>query len=125
MKFALWAGLGILIAAPASAGAISALWGREVVLIVPEAPELVSLNRTDWVKGQPVAPLYGTPVGSMRIVFPDAAKTIVPEEDPSLTLYKNERGDHPLQARTLWFFARWLALAGLALAAVGAGFSIN
>ena len=125
MKIALWAGLGTIFLAPALAAIVSAAWGRDVVLIVPFDADLVPLNRLDWTRGQPVAPIYGTTIQRMRVIFPDPGKIIAPLEDPSLTLYKNERGDHPLQAQTVWFFARWIAMAGLALAALGAAFSIN
>jgi hypothetical protein len=125
VKLILWTGLGVLFLAPALAGITSAAWGRDVVLIVPVDADLVALNRMDWTKGQPIAPIYGTPIQQVRVVFPNPEKLIHPLEDPSIALYKNERGDHPLQAQTLWFFARWIALAGLALAAIGAAFSID
>ena len=65
-----------------------------------------------------VAGIYGTPTGkSERVVFIDTAKVLHPREDPALTLYLAAQQDHPLQARTLYFFALPTTIGGLVVGA--------
>ncbi len=100
------------------AWAIDLFLGRDVRFIVPHAPEVVELQRTLWFEGDPVPDLYGIPAGeTVRIVAPDAARLLTPSEDPSLTLMRvdKEKGENPLQVKTVWFAAQWGA-AGLGLA---------
>lgn len=117
------AGLAAAAVAPASAAAISGIWGREVLPIVNPYDEVVLAgNRIAWSPGDPVAPIYGQPSDRpIRVVFPRADRILVPSEDPTLTLYKIDKrlGENPLQAQTLWFFAKWIALAGATLALAG------
>ena len=83
-------------------------FGRDVVMIVPHAPEVVDINRLTYEAGEPVAEIYGLPGGERyRVILPDKARIIIPEEDPKLTLLKvaPQAGDHPLQAKTVWFVA--------------------
>ncbi|MBI3097629.1 MAG: hypothetical protein HYY93_05190 [Planctomycetes bacterium] len=117
--FAVALGAGAAVLAPASAAALSWGWGREVVMISPHASEAVELNRALWTRGEPVAPVYGIPsAGPVRVVFAEAGRVIVPAEDPGLTLYTVDKqgGENPLQAQTLWFFARLVSVAGAGLA---------
>ena len=83
-------------------------FGRDVVMIVPHAPEVVDINRLTYEAGEPVAEIYGLPGGERyRVILPDKARIIIPEEDPKLTLLNvaPQAGDHPLQAKTVWFVA--------------------
>ena len=59
-----------------------------------------------------------------RVFAPDPERMIRPEEDPSLVLMSvnKQQGENPLQARTVWFFAKVaslvLGLFGLAALAL-------
>ena len=95
-------------------------FGRTLQPVLQAAPEAVALNRSLHSEGEPVAEIYGVPTGSpMRVLFVDKSRVIHPKEDPSLSLLlvNKQRGDNPLQVRTVWFIA-W-RLSG-ALAAAGA-----
>ena len=121
---ALAGGAGVAVLAPAAAAVMSSAWGRDVILIAPHAPEAVEINKLSWSKGDPVPPIYGIPTGGVtRIVFAKADRVVVPSEDPSITLYRVDKqaGDNPLQAQTLWFFAKWFAIGGGSAAVVGLG----
>jgi hypothetical protein len=106
--------------------------GVDVVLILPHPPEAVELNRSVRDAGDPVAEIYGTPVGgdaeaaaapgrarTTRVLFPRAERTIRPVEEPGTTLLvlDKQAGDNPLQAVTVRYLARTVALGA---AAVGA-----
>jgi hypothetical protein len=109
-KAALILGVTGALAPPIAAALLSAAAGRNVLLVAtPNSPDVVEANRALWTPGEPVAPLYGTPVGEpMRILFADPARIIVPKEDPSLTLYTVDKakGENPLQEQTMWFAVR-------------------
>ncbi len=98
---------------PLSGWLLTTVGAREVFLLVPHAPEVVEANRLMWSVGEPVAGLYGIPASHpVRVVFPNKAKLIVPEEDPSLTLLvvDKQAGDNPLQAKTVWYVVRFSLL---------------
>ncbi|HEY3226338.1 MAG TPA: hypothetical protein VGK61_05020 [Planctomycetota bacterium] len=120
-KAALVLGVFGSLAPPVAAALLSAASGRNVILVAtPNNPDIVEANRALWTPGEPVAPLYGTPVGEpMRILFADPARIIVPGEDPSLTLYTVDKakGENPLQERTMWFAVRMAMYASGALLA--------
>lgn len=128
MKRAAWVAVtlgGVLVVgAPAAAAAISGIWGRDVLPIINPYDEVaVAGNRITWSPGEPVAAIYGQPAdGKIRIVFPKDDRLLIPAEDPTLTLYRIDKrqGENPLQARTLWFFANWIAIGGAILALAGA-----
>lgn len=108
--------LGLAAAAPLSAWALDRFWAVTVQPVVPAAPEAVALNRTLHEGGQPVADIYGVPTArQMRVLFPKEASLVRPPEDPSqrLLLIDKQRGDNPLQVKTVWFVA-WRLSAGLA-----------
>ena len=108
-KVALALGVAGAIAPPIAAGMLSASSGRNVILIIPNPPEVVEANRSLWTLGEPVAAIYGNPVGEpMRILFAEPDRIIVPKEDASLTLYTVDktRGENPLQVQTVWFGVR-------------------
>lgn len=123
-KGALVLGVAGLVLAPAAALMVPAAFGRTVQLLTtPNAPEIVEVNRALWSKGEPVAPIYGTPIGKpMRVVFPDKSRLIVPPEDPSLSLYTvdKSKNQNPLQAQTLWFFAKFAMMGSAIMAGAGA-----
>jgi hypothetical protein len=110
-KIALFLGAAGLILSLAAMWILPAVFGRTVVLLAtPNAPEIVESNRALWEKGEPVAPIYGTPIGEpMTILFAERERIIVPPEDPSLTLYTvdKSKGQNPLQAQTARFAAKY------------------
>jgi hypothetical protein len=99
--------------------------GRDVLMIVPHDPAAVEMNRSLFLPGDPVPAIYGNPMRErVRVIAPDPEHLIRPDEDPSLLLLRVDKGagENPLQARTLWFLARYLVplawlvgLAGLVL----------
>lgn len=113
------AGALLAIGAPAGAAIASAAFGVDVILIAPHSPDVVSLNRALWKKGEPVAELYGIPAGRpTRVLFTGAARLLVPPEDPTMTLLP---ADGPrLESRTVWFAVRIAAPLGVLLGAAGA-----
>jgi hypothetical protein len=93
------------------------LFATEVLFISPKPDEVVQLDRALWQPGQPVAPIYGLPAEHpSRVVGVDSSALIRPVEDPSLLLLRvdRQRGDRPLQTKTVWFVASRIA-AGLTL----------
>ena len=91
--------------------------GQDVLIISPHDESTVQLNRALYVSGDPVADLYGNPLSEpVRVILPAKDHLIRPQEDESLLLLKvdKQKGENPLQAQTVWFFARF-ALAGLTL----------
>ena len=93
---------------------LSAALGRTVILVSPHGPEVVAANKATWSKGEPVPEIYGIPGREpRRILFADPSRIILPEEDPSLTLYAvdKQKGENPLQVQTVWFAAK-LGMAG-------------
>ena len=96
-------------------------FGRDVVVIVPHAPEVVNLNHLMYEAGEPVAEIYGVPGSERyRVILPNKERVIIPEEDPKLTLLKVDprAGDHPLQAKTVWFVATRGALVLIILGVI-------
>lgn len=105
---------------------------KECILISPADEGVVELNRdmwksdrdmvakkdlAAWDKAHPVAALYGNPVDkSIRVYRPDPKYTIVPPEDPKLTLLKVSAEYHPLQLQSILLLAKWLTVASGALA---------
>lgn len=117
-------GAGAVLIAPAAAALVSWGWGRDVILISPHSLMAVALNRAIWSSGEPVSPIYGIPASEpIRIVFADPARVIVPPEDTSLTLYSvdKQKGENPLQVRTLWFMAKVTAAVGALMILAGGG----
>jgi hypothetical protein len=91
--------------------------GQDVLMIAPHKPAVVELNRMLYAAGDPVPQLYGNPLSApTRVVLPSQERLLRPQEDPALLLLRvdKQRGENPLQTRTLWFFAKF-AVPGLAL----------
>lgn len=106
------------------AGAAVLLLPRRTVQLIttPNAPDIVEMNRAMWSKGEPVAPIYGTPIDKpMEIHFAEDARIIVPPEDPSLTLYTVDKakGENPLQAQTVKFLGRYVLIGSGVLLLAG------
>ena len=123
-RIAMGSGVALAILSPLAGAAMSAVWGREVILISPHDPGVIELEKISWVQGEPVVDLYGIQNGGVtRVIFSDPDRIIVPEEDPSLILLKVDKqaGENPLQAQTVWFFVKWLVIGGLAAAAAAFG----
>src|SRR5262249_11878945 len=92
---------------------LPAAYGKDVILISPHAPDVVELNKLSWSNGDKVVDIYGIQNGDkVRVLFTDPARIVVPEQDPSLTLYKvnKQAGENPLQAQSVAFLAKWAAL---------------
>jgi len=122
VKLAVIGGTALTLAALLAGIVLPAAYGRDVILISPNSPDVVELNKLSWTKGDKVVEIYGIQNGEkVRVLFTDPARIIVPEQDPSLTLYKvnKQAGENPLQAQTVAFLAKWLALGGLAAALGG------
>ena len=100
---------------PAAAWVLDRAYGQDVLPVAKASPEAVRANEALWEEGDPVAEIYGVPgERKMRVVFVDADRIVTPRQDRSLhlLLIDKQRGDNPLQAKTLYFVA-WRALAGL------------
>ena len=127
-------GIVLMVAASAvgAAWALDRFFARDVVLILPFAPEVVELNRATRETGESAASIYGTPVGgdataserdprprTTRVVFPNDEKLLRPKEDPEILLLQIDptAGDHPLQSMSLRWCADRVARAGALLAA--------
>lgn len=112
-------GLGFVLLA-----AVTLVWGlgREVLIIAPHDSTVVELNRRIYVPGEEIALLYGNPLsGTIRVVLPSGDKMIRPQEDTSLLLLQvdKSKGENPLQARTIWLFAKFFAGGFLILGLLG------
>jgi hypothetical protein len=115
-----WLGFGGALTALVAALLVVGLLGRDVLLIAPFDPSTVELNRALHAPGDSVAELYGNPLGTpVRVIAPNRARIVRPAEDPSLVLLKvdKQRGENPLQARTIWFFSKF-AIPALVLVGV-------
>ena len=114
-----WAALVAALLVPPAAYLADLGWGREVLLIAPHDPSVVTLNRSLWSAGDPVAAVYGSPMSEpTRVLLVGDQEVLRPEEDPTLSLLPvDSAGKRPIQIRTLWWAVR-LAIAGLGAATV-------
>ena len=125
-KWAFILGFGGAVLVLTAAWAVDIGLGREVLLIAPHDPSVVALNRALYSPGESVPDLYGNPMSDpVRVIRPDSSRLITPEEDTALILMSmdNQAGENPLQAQTIWFFARF-AFIGLILLGVS-GFAFR
>jgi hypothetical protein len=109
--------LGLLLAAVLVWGL-----GKDVVLITPHDPSSVEVNKALYVPGESVADIYGIPASRpVRVIAPGSDRLIRPEEDPGLLLMTVDKqaGENPLQAQTVWFFARFAIPPLLLLGIIG------
>ena len=113
------AGLAVGVLAYPAAWAVDRAAGEEVLVVQAADPSSVETNRGLWeLNGsakEEVPGIYGSPTKApVRLVFAEAANVLRPKEDPTRALYLLREDDHPLQARTLYFFALPATVAGLA-----------
>jgi hypothetical protein len=116
-----WAGLLVALALPLAAYLAEVGMGREVLLIAPHDPSVVTLNRSLWSPGEPVAELYGSPMSEpTKVLLRGDQGVLHPDEDPSLSLLPvSSGGERPVQVRTLWWAVRLaVAVLGAATAAL-------
>jgi hypothetical protein len=87
------------------------------------------MDKTSAKYRHAVISLYGTAAPSIEptpVVFEASSRFVRPPEAPDLVLLpvNKEKGENPMQVKTLWFFAPYLAggagVAGLAFLALGA-----
>ena len=100
-------------------------FGEEVRLISPHDPSTVEVNRALYIPGDSVAEIYGNPLSNpVRVVVPDPDRIVRPDEDPHavLLMVDKQRGENPLQARTVWLFAKAGALGLLLFGLAGLAF---
>lgn len=120
--WALFAGFGGVFIALGMAWTIDRTLGEEVRLLSPHDASTVEVNRALFVPGDPVAEIYGVPLSTpVRVIAPDSERILRPREDPALVLLRVDKqvGENPLQARTVWLFAKAAAL-GLGLLGIAA-----
>ena len=114
-----WAALLAALALPLAAYLADRWLGREVLLIAPHDPAVVTLNRTLWSAGEPVAEVYGSPMSQpTKVLLFGGLKALHPEEEPALSLLPvTSNGKRPIQVRTLWWGVRLgMAVLGAATA---------
>jgi hypothetical protein len=114
--------LALAVLGPLAAWAFGAALGEEVTLLHRrnDAAEEAEARRLRDPRDDP-AHVYGSPEpGRVRVLFPDAARRVVPVEDPTRVLLHVDRvhGETVLDARTL--LVRTAAVA-LLLGLAGAG----
>lgn len=93
---------------------------REVWIINPFSPETVEINKALWELDPPdpkvpdyamkVIGIYGQPTSEpMEVLFVSEERILHPEEMGSLTLLPvdKDKGENPLQLKTIFFFAPW------------------
>ena len=109
-----WAALVAALLLPLAAYLADLGWGREVLLLAPHDPSVVTLNRSLWSAGEPVADVYGSPMSEpTRVLLIGDQKVLRPVEDPKLSLLPvASAGKRPIQIRTLWWAVR-LGVVGL------------
>jgi hypothetical protein len=103
----------------------------EAYIIDPYSPEAVAVNRdpsmldlpakTDPKYPRKVMELYGFPSEEPnRLVFVSQNRYVHPVELPSLTLLpvNKQKGENPLQVKTLYFFARYIVLTSAPVSVV-------
>jgi hypothetical protein len=96
--------------------------GKEVLMIAPHDPTLVKLNRSLYMPGDAVPDLYGNPLSEQtRVVLPASDRLVSPTEDPVLVLLQVDKlaGENPLQAKTVWYLARFLVAGFVLVGLVG------
>jgi hypothetical protein len=120
--FALVAGFGGALFALGLAMTLDRVFGVEVRLISPHGASTVEVNKALYLPGDPVEEIYGNALSSpVRVIAPDQDRVLRPDEDQTVVLLSvnKQLGENPLQARTVWLFAKLGAL-GLGLLGVAA-----
>lgn len=114
-----WTGLLVAVALPLTAFLVDIGLGREVLLISPHDPKIVTLNRSLWNVGDPVAEVYGNPMSEpIRVLLVPGLTVLHPDEDAKLSLVPvTAEASRPIQVRTLWWAVR-LGEAGVGMVTV-------
>lgn len=118
--------LGVLgaVGAPLAAWYIDSSKGVDVQMIAPHAPEVAAMERLLADETTPAISLYGEPLGPpVRLILCKDTKVIEAPEQPGLRLLAvdKQEGDNPLQAKTVWFAARWAAIGSGAVGLLALG----
>lgn len=117
-----WLVLSLVALALAGLGPLVARRFAHPVTLVAKASDVeVAANRELFLPGDEVAAIYGIPAARpVTVVAWDETQILRPAEDPTLRLLlvDKQRGDNPLQLKTVDFFARWLALGAAGSAAL-------
>ncbi|GEM_PF-6323777 len=116
--------LAIALAVPGVAWIVDSQMGTEVQMIAPHAKEVAAMERLLADENTPVVSLYGEPLGEpVRLVLFDDSKLVVPEENPKLRLLPVDKqsGENPLQAKTVWFAAKWASIISAIFGLAGIG----
>jgi hypothetical protein len=120
--------LGSVVALAVAALAYPAVWilslgATDAYLIAAKSPEMVQANQaladprdpkeSDAAYHKKVMEIYGNPVDyKTPVVFVPANKFVHPKEAPELVLLPvdKEKGENPLQVKSLYFFAKYVAM---------------
>lgn len=120
LRIAVGLALGLAVLAPVTAWLVDRGFGRDVLPVAPSSPEAVRANKVLHEQGDPVPEIYGVPgQRQLRVLFVPTDRILRPAEDPSLRLLliDKQRGENPLQVKTVYFLA-WRIMAGLVAAAL-------
>lgn len=120
LKVAIAAALVLAVLSPVTAWVMDRAYGQDVLPVAQASPEAVRANKALWEEGDSVAEIYGVPgERKLRVVFVDEDRIVTPKEDKRLhlLLIDKQKGENPLQVKTLYFVA-WRAMAGLLAAAL-------
>jgi len=125
---AAWIAAFALAGLVAAIAALLAATAKEVRVVTPHDPAVVALNREldapspeDPDFARKVMELYGNPLSEpWRVLFVPDERILHPEEMPALALLPvdKDRGENPLEVKTVLFLARWIGGGGLAAGAV-------
>lgn len=114
----------VAVGAPLAAWQVDERYGVEVQMIAPHAPEVAEMERLLADETTPAVTLYGEPLGPpVRLVLTDQSRLIRPPEQPGLVLMPVDKqlGENPLQAKSVWFIAKWSCLGAGVFALVALG----
>ena len=120
LRVAIGLALGLALLAPVSAYFLDRAYGKTVLPVARSAPEAVRANKILFEEGDSVAEIYGVPgERKQRVIFVRKDQLLTPSEDANLRLLliDKQKGDNPLQVKTLYFVA-WRILATLSAVAL-------
>lgn len=119
-RWMLGLGLSLTVLAPGGAWLLSAVAGRDLLMITPHSAQMVVVNRLTWSLGEPVAPIYGNPTSEVtRVLFATPDRVLTPVEDSSLSLLLVSPGEYVVQMKSVWYVVPWLTGFGAFLAIAG------
>ena len=124
--------LGWIVALAVAALTYPAVWvlsagATDAYLIAAKSPQMVQANQALFDAREPqesdaayrkrVMEIYGNPVDYQTpVLFVSREKFVHPKEAPDLVLLPvdKEKGENPLQLKSLYFFARYVAMGSFA-----------